>query len=112
MTVRSWILAGSLAAFSFGCGSSARNERKHVQTSQVLEVQTKVAPGSAAVHPDWQGVPWEPAVAKGLAWLVSVQGQDGGWGQDGGEQRDVRQGVAQESSGNDVANTAIAALAL
>ena len=112
MTVRSWILAGSLAAFSFGCGSSSKNERKQVQTSQVLEVQTKVAPGSAGIHPDWQGVPWEPSVGKGLAWLVSVQGQDGGWGQDGGEQRDVRQGVALESSGNDVANTSLAALAL
>jgi hypothetical protein len=56
---------------------------------------------------------WEPAVEtaaavspaaaidKGARWLVSVQGADGGWGQDGGDK-----------SGNDVANTAVAALAL
>jgi hypothetical protein len=25
------------------------------------------------------------AVEKGVRWLVSVQGKDGGWGQDGGE---------------------------
>jgi hypothetical protein len=110
MTVKTWFLAASLAVG--GCGSSAKTERKNVQTTQVLDVNTKIAPGSAGVHPDWQGVPLDPAVAKGLAWLVSVQGQDGGWGQDGGEQRDVRSGVAIESSGNDVANTSIAALAL
>ena len=52
------------------------------------------------------------AVAKGARWLASVQGSDGGWGQDGGDQSNVRQGVSLESQGNDVANTAIAALAL
>jgi hypothetical protein len=52
------------------------------------------------------------AVTKGLRWLVSVQGQDGGWGQDGGETSYVRQGERLESNGNDVANTAVAAEAL
>ena len=52
------------------------------------------------------------AVAKGAKWLASVQGADGGWGQDGGDASNARQGVALESKGNDVANTAIAALAL
>src|SRR5579863_2517336 len=52
------------------------------------------------------------AVAKGEKWLVSVQGKDGGWGQDGGETSYVRQGERLESSGNDVANTAVAAEAL
>jgi hypothetical protein len=52
------------------------------------------------------------AVTKGLQWLVSVQGKDGGWGQDGGETSYVRQGERLESSGNDVANTAVAAEAL
>ena len=52
------------------------------------------------------------AVAKGAKWLESVQGRDGGWGQDGGETSYVRQGESLESNGNDVANTAAAALAL
>jgi hypothetical protein len=52
------------------------------------------------------------AVDKGMKWLVSVQGKDGGWGQDGGETSYVRQGERLESKGNDVANTAVAAAAL
>jgi len=52
------------------------------------------------------------AVAKGARWLASVQGADGGWGQDGGEESSARPGERLESSGNDVANTAVAALAL
>src|SRR5215469_15444653 len=56
--------------------------------------------------------PVDTAVAKGARWLASVQGHDGGWGQDGGETSYVRQGEHLESNGNDVANTAVAALAL
>src|SRR5262245_63233940 len=52
------------------------------------------------------------AVEKGAKWLASVQGVDGGWGQDGGAASDVRQNENLESKGNDVANTAVAALAL
>jgi len=52
------------------------------------------------------------AVEKGARWLASVQGADGGWGQDGGEASSTRPGERLESSGNDVANTAVAALAL
>lgn len=52
------------------------------------------------------------AVKTGIEWLVSVQGNDGGWGQDGGETSYVRQGENLETSGNDVANTAVATLAL
>ena len=52
------------------------------------------------------------AVGKGAKWLVSVQGADGGWGQDGGAASYVRQNENLESKGNDVANTAVAALAL
>src|SRR5271154_724081 len=56
--------------------------------------------------------PVTAAVEKGAQWLVSTQGKDGGWGQDGGETSYVRQGERLESSGNDVANTAVAATAL
>src|SRR5438309_6345451 len=51
-------------------------------------------------------------VDKGIQWLVSVQGRDGGWGQDGGETSYVRVGERLESNGNDVANSAVAVLAL
>jgi hypothetical protein len=64
------------------------------------------APGPAA------GTVVDTAVAKAVKWLVSVQGDDGGWGQDGGETSYVRQGERLESSGNDVANTAVALTAL
>jgi hypothetical protein len=56
--------------------------------------------------------PTDIAVGKGLKWLISVQGKDGGWGQDGGETSYVRQGENLESKGNDVANTAVVAEAL
>src|SRR5882672_8513160 len=59
-----------------------------------------------------QNDPATIAVGKGLKWLVSVQGTDGGWGQDGGETSYVRQGERLESRGNDVANTAVVAAAL
>src|SRR5262245_45026279 len=52
------------------------------------------------------------AIEKGAKWLISVQGADGGWGQDGGETSYVRTSEHLESNGNDVANTAVAALAL
>src|SRR6267142_3855983 len=60
-------------------------------------------------------IPHDPvsiAIEKGMKWLVSVQGNDGGWGQDGGETSFVRTGERLETNGNDVANTAVATLAL
>jgi hypothetical protein len=56
--------------------------------------------------------PVDTAVAKGAQWIASVQGHDGGWGQDGGETSNVRQNEHLETNGNDVANTAVAVLAL
>ena len=61
---------------------------------------------------DPTNAPVAVAVDKGIKWLVSVQGKDGGWGQDGGETSYVRTGERLESNGNDVANTAVAAAAL
>ena len=52
------------------------------------------------------------AVNKGAAWLVAVQGHDGGWGQDGGGTSHIRTGERLESNGNDPANTAVAIMAL
>jgi hypothetical protein len=53
------------------------------------------------------------AVEKGAKWLASVQGADGGWGQDGGSSQynNNAEGPLSKSN-NDVANTAVAALAL
>ena len=65
--------------------------------------EPKTAPASA---------PGSTAVDKGARWLASVQGADGGWGQDGGVASSARPEERLESSGNDVANTAVAALAL
>jgi hypothetical protein len=69
--------------------------------------ETSVSVNNSSAHD-----PVSIAVDKGMKWLVSVQGKDGGWGQDGGETSYVRQGERLESNGNDVANTAVAAEAL
>src|ERR1041385_5595694 len=74
---------------------------------------TGVAALSLAVYADTSKQdPVDASVTKAIKWLVSVQGQDGGWGQDGGETSYVRQGERLETNGNDVANTAVAAEAL
>src|SRR5437868_4106376 len=56
--------------------------------------------------------PTRSSVSRGIQWLTSTQGPDGGWGQDGGATSHVRQGEHLESNTNDVANTAAALLAL
>lgn len=63
-------------------------------------------------QPKTAAAPVSSAVDKGARWLASVQGTDGGWGQDGGGGTSARSEERLESSGNDVANTAVAALAL
>lgn len=68
--------------------------------------------GAAAVHASWRKVALSDTVKKGLAWLIAVQGSDGGWGQDGGKAGSSRKGTNLEHQGNDVANTALTALAL
>ena len=52
------------------------------------------------------------AAERAAHWLARVQGQDGGWGQDGGETSFARTGERLETQANDVANTAVATLAL
>jgi hypothetical protein len=73
---------------------------------------TQNTPKAGVPHESWQGVPVGEPAEKGLKWLVSVQGKDGGWGQDGGNEGDPRKDVGLESSGNDVANTSLVCLAL
>ena len=82
--------------------------------------RTTPAPAKAAAQSPAKAAPTPPnaaatvpnAVEKAARWLVSVQGTDGGWGQDAGNAASNRTGERLESSGNDVANTAVAALAL
>lgn len=64
-----------------------------------------------ALAKDWSGEAVGEHVEKGVKWLASVQGSDGGWGQDGGEVSYARKEIKLESNGNDVANTAVSALA-
>jgi hypothetical protein len=68
--------------------------------------------GTSKTSANAKNDPVSIAVQKGAAWLISTQGKDGGWGQDGGETSYVRLGERLESNGNDVANTAVAATAL
>src|SRR5262245_48514957 len=87
-------------------GAVASGAAAWAQTQRITPV-TKTAPASTAASTSTS-----TAVDKGARWLASVQGADGGWGQDGGEASSARPGERLESSGNDVANTAVAALAL
>jgi len=69
-------------------------------------------PQAGVPHESWKAVPIGDTAEKGLKWLVSVQGKDGGWGQDGGNEGDNRKEVGLESNGNDLANTSLVCLAL
>lgn len=89
-----------------------RSKNIRVLAIGVAAVLTGIYAQSGHSEKSRPGTPVDLAVAKGAKWLVSVQGQDGGWGQDGGETSYVRKGERLESSGNDVANTAVAAQAL
>lgn len=60
----------------------------------------------------WKTQALEPNAKKAIDWIVAVQGVDGGWGQDGGGTAHDAQGGRPMSAGNDVSNTALAALAL
>lgn len=98
-----------------GCASiwaqnARRNSDNRVSKGE-KSARTQQATGAAKTSVA-QNPSTSVAVEKGAKWLASVQGADGGWGQDGGDPSNVRQAVAHESKGNDVANTALAALAL
>jgi hypothetical protein len=78
----------------------------------VIALATYAVRGFSANNNLPKNDPYGTAVDRGAKWLVSVQGNNGGWGQDGGETSYVRNGEHLESNGNDVANTAVAAEAL
>jgi hypothetical protein len=109
-TVKSAALFVSLAVL--GCASIwAQNNRRNSDNrvnKGVRSSPTRQALGTSFA----QDAASRVAVEKGAKWLASVQGTDGGWGQDGGDPSNVRKSVALESKGNDVANTALAAMAL
>jgi hypothetical protein len=74
-----------------------------------LSVLTVVAVPAAT---DLPRQPASAAVERGVRFLLQTQGRDGGWGQDGGETSVIRVTERLETQGNDVANTAVATLAL
>ena len=100
-------LLGCAAIWAQNAGRNAGNTVGKREQSARAQQPTGAAKTSIALDPTTT-----LAVAKGAKWLASVQGADGGWGQDGGDPSNVRQSDRLESNGNDVANTAIAALAL
>jgi hypothetical protein len=89
-----------------------RSQRISALIFGVAAIGIYAATNSSREKEPSDNTPVSLAVNKGIKWLVSVQGNDGGWGQDGGETSYVRQGERLESNGNDVANTAVAAEAL
>jgi hypothetical protein len=98
----SFALLGGAAIWAQNRSGKVNNrERSAITKPTPIAATTPVAPNEVRV-----------AVEKGAKWLASVQGADGGWGQDGGATSHVRQAERLESKGNDVANTAVAALAL
>ncbi len=99
-----WISVFAIAALVF-CGINLAPDVVQGETTKPQQVAPDKPKPKPTISP-------QAAVWRGIDWLVSVQGSDGGWGQDGGETSFVRQGERLETSGNDVANTAVATMAL
>ncbi len=95
------LLGGAAIWAQSRSGKVSNKERSAITQQTTGAAMTPVAPNQVSA-----------AVEKGAKWLASVQGADGGWGQDGGATSHVRQTESLESKENDVANTAVAALAL
>jgi len=95
-------LLGGAAIWAQSRGSKVSKRERPAITQQTAGAATTPVASSEV----------SAAVEKGAKWLASVQSADGGWGQDGGATSNVRQTESLESNGNDVANTAVAALAL
>jgi hypothetical protein len=95
-----------------GCAAILAQNQSGKVSKKVPNQATITQPTPDASTPPSAPNEIKTAVEKGAKWLASVQGTDGGWGQDGGATTHNRQGERLESQGNDVANTAVAALAL
>lgn len=94
----------ALTAVTGSCGTTDDDDKSGIEPVEVL------APAKDGTwHADWRGVPLQDAIERGLEFLASSQSPNGGYGQDG---RDPRSGTRLESQGQDVANTAMVALAL
>src|SRR6185295_8824975 len=95
-----------------GCAAILAQNRSGKVSKKVSNRETITQPTTGAATNPVAPTQVKAAVEKGAKWLASVQGADGGWGQDGGASSNIRQTERLESQGNDVANTAVAALAL
>ena len=79
-------LLGCAAIWAQNLSSKISNKERSAMTQQTPgAATTPVVPNQVRA-----------AVEKGARWLASVQGPDGGWGQDGGDLSNVRQGVSLE----------------
>src|SRR5262249_43460338 len=109
MKLLAFVLVALVGSAAILAQNTSRNSGKDASTHErSAAARHGPGPGKTSGAPN----PADPAIERGAKWLASVQGGDGGWGQDGGDPSYVRQNVPLESKGNDVANTAIAALAL
>lgn len=106
------LVSGSALWLVHGARGGERTIEPDVDPAPIERTITDVRADPRQPPPN-EGEQRTPAesIQEGLKWLASTQGQDGGWGQDGGETSYVRNGENLESSGNDLANTAVAALA-
>ena len=101
------------AAWGSGCSSSDEPAAPAAPPKvSAIKFVPQGTPQGGTLHESWKGIPIGDAAGKGLQWLVSVQGKDGGWGQDGGNEGDNRKDVGLESTGNDLANTSLVCLAI
>jgi hypothetical protein len=106
--------AALIAAFLIALGLSSASKKDTSAITERAGAEVRHAGAPVPDQPEGEAPPRTSAEAVdiGVAWLASVQGHDGGWGQDGGETSYVREGERLETTGNDLANTAVATLAL
>ncbi len=99
-TIALRVAIGLIAIAAFSAQKISSNQKGPVTPKPATQ---KASPESPAIS---------QSVDRGAKWLVSAQGADGGWGQDGDGTSRLVNDQRMESTGNDVANTAVAALAL